>query len=134
MRSRARAFAGVMLLAVLPASAGGGYWYSQKQESRRKAAALTNGDPDRAPALVVRYGCAGCHSVPGVRSPGGLAAQPLGDVARRQFIAGVLPNNPDNLRRWIVNPKQFDAKTAMPVTGVSDPEARHIAAYLLSLR
>jgi hypothetical protein len=71
MRSRARAFAGVMLLAVLPASAGGGYWYSQKQESRRKAAALTNGDPDRAPALVVRYGCAGCHSVPGVRSLGG---------------------------------------------------------------
>jgi cytochrome c2 len=32
--------------------------------------------------------------------------------------------------RWIVDPKQFSQKTAMPVTGIKEGEARDIAAYL----
>ena len=37
-------------------------------------------------------------------------------------------------QRWIVNPKQFDPRTAMPVTGISLGEARDVAAYLYRLR
>lgn len=36
--------------------------------------------------------------------------------------------------RWIVDPKGVDSLTAMPVTGVSEGEARDIAAYLYTLR
>ena len=135
MRSRTSTVLSLALVVVLAGSVCGGvYWYQQKEKSRRDAMALTHGDPDRAPELMVQYGCAGCHTIAGVRSPGGLTAQPLSDIGKRQYIGGVAPNTPQNLVRWIVNPKQFSARTAMPVTGVSETQARHIATYLLALR
>jgi cytochrome c2 len=56
----------------------------------------------------------------------------LADLSRRVYIGGVATNTPDNLMNWIVNPREIDPKTAMPVTGVSHREARDIAAYLYS--
>jgi cytochrome c1 len=49
------------------------------------------------------------------------------------YIAGRLTNAPEHLIDWIVDPRAADPRTAMPVTGVSRSQARHIAAYLLSL-
>ncbi len=46
------------------------------------------------------------------------------------YIAGVAANTADNLIRWIVAPRTFSERTAMPATGISEAEARDIAAYL----
>ena len=51
---------------------------------------------------------------------------------RRVYLGGAATNTPDNLIRWIVNPREIDPKTAMQVTGISTREARDIAAYLYS--
>ena len=40
----------------------------------------------------------------------------------------------ENIVRWIVDPKAVDSLTAMPVVGVSEAQARDIAAYLYTLR
>jgi len=48
------------------------------------------------------------------------------------YLGGAATNTPDNLIRWIVNPREIDPKTAMQVTGISTREARDIAAYLYS--
>jgi cytochrome c1 len=103
-----------------------------KERERQKARAtkMTGGNPEKAMQAIVRYGCAACHDIPGAQMPGGLAAPPLADVTKRIYLGGRVNNTPDNLVRWIVNPKQFDPKTGMPVTGVTDAEARDIAAYL----
>lgn len=100
----------------------------------REAAAMTGGDPARGPALMRKYGCQSCHTIPGVVGADGLVGPPLAGVASRSYIAGVLPNAPDNMLRWIRDPKGVDAKTAMPNTGVTPSDARHIAAYLYTLR
>jgi cytochrome c1 len=113
---------------------GAGYRYSQGLESRRQAIALTNGNPDRAPEPMLRYGCVACHEVSGIRAPGGMAAQSLSEIGKRQYIGGAAPNTPENLVRWIVNPKELNSRTAMPVTGVTESQGRDIAAYLLALR
>lgn len=128
--------AAILLAAALAAAAGGAVLYETREraEARMRAVARTGGDPDRARDLMRKYGCAGCHSVPGVRAPGGRAALPLADVGARVYIGGVLTNNGDNLVRWIVNPKAFTSNTAMPVTGISEAEARDVAAYLYALR
>jgi cytochrome c2 len=42
----------------------------------------------------------------------------------------VLRNTPVNLVQWVVDPQRFLAGSAMPVTGISEPEARDVAAYL----
>ena len=46
----------------------------------------------------------------------------------------MLPNTPQNLIRWIQNPPAVDPLTAMPNVGVTQADARDIAAYLYTLR
>jgi cytochrome c1 len=46
----------------------------------------------------------------------------------------VLHNTPENMIRWIEDPQAVDSLTAMPTLGLSDREARDIAAYLYTLR
>jgi cytochrome c2 len=140
MRSRPkrrRLGGGTLLLGaaivLLVAAAGYGVEaYQQSQERRETAIGLTGGDPDRGLTHIARYGCAGCHSIPGVQGPRGRVGPPLDDIARRVYVGGVLTNTPDNLIRWIVDPHAIDPKTAMPVTGISRAEARDVAAYLYS--
>jgi cytochrome c len=100
----------------------------------REAAEITGGDPARGPALMRKYGCQSCHTIPGVVGADGLVGPPLAGIASRSYIAGVLPNAPDNMLRWIQDPKLVDSLTAMPNTGVTPSDARHIAAYLYTLR
>lgn len=80
------------------------------------------------------YGCGSCHTIPGVAEADGVVAPPLTDWARRSYIAGQVPNTPDNLVSWIVSPEEIAPGTAMPDLGVSPAEARDIATYLLGLR
>jgi cytochrome c2 len=109
--------------------------YAQRHaDAKQRAAVLAGGDPDHGPDLMIRYGCAGCHEIPGVRGPGGRVGPSLAQVGARVYVGGMLPNTPDNLVHWIVNPREINPKTAMPRTGISEAEARHVAAYLLSLR
>ena len=109
------------------------YALDQAKQSRR-AIAMTGGNPENALPLMTRYGCAACHEIPGAEVPGGQAAVPLAGVAERLYLGGAVANTPENLIAWIVNPKQFDPKTAMPVTGIGHAEARDVAAYLYRLR
>jgi cytochrome c1 len=106
----------------------------ERGKQTRRAIALTGGDPDRAMVSIVRFGCAACHQIPGAQVPGGLAARSLSGIGERIYIGGITQNSPDNLVRWIVDPKQFSRDTAMPVTGINDGEARDVAAYLYRQR
>lgn len=135
-RYTARWLAGLLaLVAVYGAGMAAHEWMQERDRVHENARLLTGGgDPRRGPALMRTYGCAQCHTIPGVAGANGLVGPPLGEVARRVYVAGVVPNTPDNLVRWIMNPKAIDPLTAMPVTGVTEEQARHIAAYLYSLR
>jgi cytochrome c2 len=133
-RARTLSVAATAVLLLGAGGAYGAYEYNRRQSIRTEVMALTGGDPDRGPDLMTRYGCAGCHDIPGVRGAGGRVGPPLRQIAGRVYIGGVLTNRPDHLVRWVVNPRAVSPKTAMPVTGISEPDARHVAAYLLTLR
>jgi cytochrome c1 len=92
------------------------------------------GNPAHGPAIAERYGCGSCHTIPGVTGARGLVGPPLLWWSRRTFIAGELPNTPENLVRWIRDPQSVEPHTAMPALGLSDAEARDVAAYLYTLR
>ena len=108
--------------------------YQADRESRRRAAALTGGEPELARAHILRYGCAGCHDIPGIAAPDAVVGPPLGEMGKRVYIAGVITNTPPNLVRWIIDPPSIDPMTAMPATGINEAEARDVAANLYSLR
>ncbi len=94
---------------------------------------VAGGKPAHAPAAMRDYGCGSCHAIPGVRGADSQVGPPLAGFARRRFIAGRVPNEPEELVRWIRHPQGIKPGTAMPDLGVSDQHARDIAAYLYTL-
>lgn len=97
------------------------------------AMAVVRGDPEVGRATLVRYGCTGCHTVAGVRVPSGQVGPSLTVLASRRYVAGSLPNTPENLVRFIVDPRGVRPDTLMPDLGVSEDEAWHVVAYLATL-
>ena len=93
-----------------------------------------DGNAEHGTELIEYYGCGSCHVIPGIYTAQGMVGPPLLYFSRRTMIAGELPNSPDNLVRWLRNPKTIEPGTAMPVLGLSDRDARDVAAYLYTLR
>lgn len=133
LRSRSVWLALIVVL-IIGAGIYAGYRVKFDQDAHRRAIALTKGDPALGRRLAQRYGCAGCHIIPGVPGAQGRVGPSLRGFAARVYIGGVAANSPDTLIRWIENPRSIDSRTAMPVTGISQAEARHVAAYLYTLR
>jgi cytochrome c2 len=127
----------VAILVVLVIGALASYIYNEaRQDAEQKQAgvAATGGDLVRGRAYLAQYGCGGCHMIPGIDNATGQVGPELAGLARRVYVAGVIPNTPDNLIRFIVDPKSVDDKSAMPRTGITAEQARDVAAYLYSLR
>ncbi|MBB3650369.1 cytochrome c2 [Rhizobium sp. BK619] len=104
--------------------------YRARSEKLASAIALTKGNPNRAGVIFRRYGCSGCHTIPGIDGADGKVGGDLSGLRERVYIAGVLNNSAENLVGWIVAPQSYSPKTAMPTTGISEKEARDLAAYL----
>jgi mono/diheme cytochrome c family protein len=101
-----------------------------------KSGDLNSGDlnsGDRATAIIEEVGCGSCHYIPGVAGARGLVGPPLNAFSERGYIAGILPNDMDNLTVWLWKPQTVDPQSAMPATGLSEQEAGLIAEYLLNL-
>jgi cytochrome c2 len=94
---------------------------------------VPGGDLQKGKVLIERFGCASCHAIPGVRGSRGNVGPPLDHIGSRTFVAGMLRNNPANLVRWIRFPQGVVPGNAMPDMGVTEEQARDIAAYLYTL-
>lgn len=99
----------------------------------RPVVPMVGASTERGREAIQRHGCVACHAIPGVPGPQSDVGPPLEAMARRAYIAGVVPNLPSEMIRWLVDPPQVDPLTAMPAMGVSEAEARDMAAYLYTL-
>lgn len=91
-------------------------------------------DEDSAVAAVRRYGCHGCHVIPGIVGPTVVIGPSLERFGTRALIAGRWPNTEDNLVAWLRRPQAMDPRSAMPDLDVSPADATLIARHLRSLR
>ncbi len=108
---------------------------NRQQERFQTAVQLTGGGNAQAGIADLRkYGCSGCHTIPGIEGAHGLVGPPLNQFADRVYIAGRLPNTPENLMLWIQKPQLVIPNNAMPDMGISEQDSRDIAAYLYTLR
>ncbi|HEX8602108.1 MAG TPA: c-type cytochrome, partial [Pseudoduganella sp.] len=89
-------------------------------------------DLERGRMALAQYACHACHTIPGVTGPETFVGPPLEGLSQRKYVAGILPNSADNLVRWIRAPQAVHPQSAMPDLGVSERDARDMAAYLLS--
>lgn len=94
----------------------------------------TKGDPAVGKQLIVSKGCSACHIVPGMPEAKGTVGPDLSGFAGRPQIAGTLPNNPENLEKWLKNPPGVKPGTQMPSLGLSDKETENLSAFLYTLK
>lgn len=128
-RPVARAVAVVLL--ALAAIVGGGCRGGKVERAYQIA---TGGNARQGEILIESHDCGSCHIIPGVRGARGLVGPPLILFGRRTYIAGQLPNTPENLVRWVGAPHSVEPQTAMPDVGLSEQESRDVAAFLYTLR
>ena len=103
------------------------------KRDREEAERTVDGDPERGRLAIDNYACTACHTIPGIIGTEVNVGPPLRGVGKRRYIAGVLPNTPENMLRWIQDPQGIDPLTAMPDLDVKKDDARDIAAYLYTL-
>lgn len=95
---------------------------------------IGGGDAKVGKKLVEQYQCGSCHAIPDVPAARGTTGPALEGFGRRSYVAGRFPNNADALTRWLENPPAMKPGTLMPDLGVSPDDARHMAAFLYTLR
>lgn len=91
-------------------------------------------DPERGKTAILQYACVTCHRVPGVAGANAPVGPPLDRIGTRAVLAGVLPNTPENMVRWLREPQKVNPRSAMPDLGLTERDARDIAAYLSTLK
>lgn len=102
--------------------------------SRDRVSIVAGGSVRRGAEAVTEMGCGSCHSIAGITGAHGQVGPPLTGVGGRAILAGELPNTPANMIRWVRDPQAVEPATAMPNLGVTEQQARDIAAYLYTLR
>jgi cytochrome c2 len=96
--------------------------------------AFATGDAVRGKTALQQYACTTCHDIPGIVGDHAPVGPPLARIATRQYLAGVVPNTPENMVQWLRTPQKIDPLTAMPDLYVSERDAIDMAAYLYTLR
>lgn len=91
------------------------------------------GDARRGEAKLAQLECGACHVIPGIPGAIGRIGPTLDAYAKRSYVAGKFPNEPETLVRFILDPPAIAPLTAMPAVPMSDQDARDMAAYLYEL-
>jgi mono/diheme cytochrome c family protein len=84
------------------------------------------GDANAGRRATEQYLCATCHTIPGIVGASRHVGPPLNGVGRRKFIAGVI-------KALATGPASGRPIAAMPALGLTQKDARDIAAYLYTL-
>lgn len=138
-RQRSRFSLALSLIVMLPLFAGCDSGFIADLQKERAVdydrKIVAGGDAARGLRLVASgvYGCPACHRIEGVEGANGIVGPALNAFAERTFIAGVVPNTPAQLVRYLKNPPGITPASAMPDLGLSEAQARDIAAYLYTL-
>jgi cytochrome c oxidase subunit 2 len=113
---------------------------------------LAAGNIENGRKLVTTGACIGCHTVSGEKFMQGVVGPNLTHVGLRTTIAaGLYPNDPQHLARWVKNANEMKAGVIMPsfglgeydpvnlkgpvkLGGYTDAQIADIVAYLTSLK
>ncbi len=88
---------------------------------------------DRQAGAFFSQSCVNCHRIRGTSAHGKYAPDLTHLMSRRTLAAGMVPNTPENLRRWVADPQQIKPGCLMPAFGLSDTECDDIVGYLRTL-
>ncbi|MDZ4306568.1 MAG: hypothetical protein U0988_01705 [Allopontixanthobacter sp.] len=80
-----------------------------------------------------RVGCGACHEIPDLDWPRGRAGPSLAKFDDFGFIAGAIPNTPENLAAFVRNAPAVKPGSTMPAMPLTAAEARDVAEYFYGI-
>jgi cytochrome c oxidase subunit 2 len=84
-------------------------------------------------AIYAASACVGCHTIKGV-SAGVLGPDLTHFGSRTMLAAGMWPNTVENVAEWVKDPQRLKPGVKMPALGLTDEQAKALAAYLIGLK
>jgi cytochrome c oxidase subunit 2 len=84
--------------------------------------------------VFLSLSCVNCHAVSGTPAAGTFGPDLSHLMSRQTLGSGVLPNSPENLRRWLRDPQGVKPGNLMPNMQLTDRELEQVHAYLSTLR
>jgi cytochrome c oxidase subunit 2 len=78
--------------------------------------------------------CANCHAIKGTSAVANAAPDLTHLVSRSQLAAGIIPNTPQDLARWLRNPQAIKPGCLMPNFTLSDEQLTQLVAYMEGLQ
>jgi cytochrome c oxidase subunit 2 len=78
--------------------------------------------------------CANCHAIGGTSAVANAAPDLTHLAGRSQLAAGVIPNTPQELGRWLQDPQQVKPGCKMPNFNLDDAQVTDLVAYLETLK
>jgi cytochrome c oxidase subunit 2 len=78
--------------------------------------------------------CVNCHAIKGAEGKSNAGPDLTHLASRRMLGAGIVPNTPENLRRWLTDPQQVKPGALMPNFRLTPHEMDDLLAYLGTLQ
>ena len=104
-------------------------WAAEQQKPAAEDASAAEGK-----ALFLANSCVNCHRISGTPAAGSYAPDLTHLMSRQTLAAGALPNNAENLRKWIADPQKPKPGCLMPAFGLGQHELDLIVDYLATLK
>jgi cytochrome c oxidase subunit 2 len=78
--------------------------------------------------------CASCHTLRGTSARGRIGPDLTHLMSRQTLGALTIPNTPDELRAWVLDPQKFKPGNKMPALQLRGPELTQLMTFLRSLK
>jgi len=109
------------------------YWEKRQEAIPVAGNQITSPDAAEGAKIFANSPCTTCHRIDGVSK--GYMGPDLSHFGTRTTLgAGILPNTPENVARWVTDPDAIKPGAQMPKLGISGDHLHDLAAYLESLK
>jgi cytochrome c oxidase subunit 2 len=108
-------------------------WEKGQEAKPLTADQITSPDASEGAKIFANAPCTSCHRIDGV-SKGYVGPDLSHFGGRTTLAAGIMPNTPQNLAKWIVDPQALKPGAQMPDLGLGGKKLNDLVAYLESLK
>lgn len=105
--------------------------FDQWVKNMQKPAVTVTTDLAKQGAQEFQKSCLGCHAI---GDQGGRLGPNLTNFADRDWVAGIKPNNKEELAKWLKNPQEMKPGNKMPNLNLSDTQVNSLVEYLEGLK
>jgi cytochrome c oxidase subunit 2 len=85
-------------------------------------------------AAFLSESCVNCHRIRGTEAVGTYGPDLTHLMSRKTLASGMIPNDPENLKKWIRDPQKVKTGCLMPAFGLSERRLDQVVRYLATLR